>query len=96
MASLMLLLDGADTDVAVGQEVARGLARLGITALAVFRDETTLGVVIDGWAFAPEAGEEAARVLVSDGQPLRVLPPVLEVSLSSVPLATTERRSGER
>jgi len=96
MASLMLLLDGADTDVAVGQAEAKGLARLGITALAVFRDETTLGVVLDGWAFAPEAGEEAARVLLPAGQQLRLLTPVLEVSLSSVPLATTEPTSGER
>jgi len=91
MASLMLLLDGPDADVAVGQAAARGLARLGITALALFRDETTLGVVIDGWAFASGAADEAARVLLPGGRRLRVLPPVFELALSTIPPDTTER-----
>jgi hypothetical protein len=90
MASLMLLLDG-DDDVTVGRAAASGLARLGITSMSLYRDATALGVVVEGWAFPSAAGTEAARVLIPAGRRFRILPPVLELSLSSAPVETTER-----
>ncbi len=63
MGLVVLLLRGSPEQVALGPRSAAALAALGITSVALVRDEETVGVVLEGWAFdASRAGEAATAV----------------------------------
>lgn len=95
-----LVLFVADDKAAVGvgsdSEVAEKLADLGVTTVSVFRDERTIAVVLEGWAFdLDRSAEAAARLVAGDPKAVRVLRPVVESVLhtsSATSTATTERR----
>jgi hypothetical protein len=53
MAMLVVLLQAAEGDVPLGSVAVSSLARLGVTNVAVLRDEQTICVVLEGWAFDP-------------------------------------------
>src|SRR5947209_6918493 len=55
----------------------RRLGELGVTNVAVVRDDTTVGVVLEGWAFDPaRSGREAASLV--GGYASHTLLPVLQ------------------
>ena len=79
----VLMLWPANADLRIGSLQASQLAALGITSLALLRDDESVGVVLDGWAFDPARSARAAgAVLVAELQS-RILLPVLEVGVSS-------------
>jgi hypothetical protein len=66
--------------------VADQLAALGVTKLAVLRDEQTTAVAVEGWAFDPaRSAEAAARALAADRAAVRVLRPVIESAVHRMP-----------
>ncbi len=80
MAMLVLLLDEHAGVTSIDAGTAAQLAELGVTNIALLRDDTTVGVVLDGWAFDPsESGAEAAAVL---GDGAKRLLPVLQTVLT--------------
>ena len=82
MSIVLLILDVADAPFSVGAHAGRELARLGVTRVAVMQDGTTLGVLLEGWAFDPACTARAIDVLDAFGGNPRVLLPVLDVSVS--------------
>ena len=79
----VLMLWPADADLRIGSIQASQLAALGVTSLALLRDDESVGVVLDGWAFDPARSARAAgAVLVAELQS-RILLPVLEVGVTS-------------
>jgi len=82
MSIVLLVLDVADAPFAVGAQAGRKLARLGVTRVAVMQDDTTLGVLLEGWAFDATSTSRAIDALDVPGMNARVLLPVLDVSVS--------------
>lgn len=79
MSMVVLLVDGAD--VAVSSAQATELARLGVTSISICRDQSTVGIVLEGWAFDP-ASADAARYLLANSASGRVLHPAIQLSVS--------------
>jgi hypothetical protein len=83
MGLLVLLLDNEHPAAEVGPSVVQGLAELGVTGVAVLRDEQTTAVSLEGWAFdAARSAQAAARAVASDPGAVRILRPVVESSVS--------------
>lgn len=83
MAMLVLLLDDADGAFAVREGQASELARLGVTDVAVVRDERLVGVVLEGWRFDPARSARAAARAIGAEPGARMLHPVLHLAVSA-------------
>lgn len=82
VAMLVLVLDAHGGETSLDARSAGRLADLGITHVAVARDDSTEAVVLEGWAFDPEtSGAEAAEIVAARGA-RHVLHPVLQTLLS--------------
>jgi len=81
---VVLLVPSGDDGLSLGPETLRQLAVLGITDLAVLRDEQFVGLVLQGWAFDPERSAAALRTLVTDSQDAKTLLPLSQASVSPV------------
>jgi hypothetical protein len=79
----VLLLDGADGSFSLRQELVAELARLGVTNVALLRDEQTVGLVLEGWMFDPERSSEAAAEAVGADGSARTLRPVMQVAVAN-------------
>jgi hypothetical protein len=85
MATMLVLFETGSADVSFDAVAIDELARLGVTHLKLVRDERTVGVVLEGWAFDPETSEAAAlAVLAGQNGSARVLSPLGELALSTV------------
>lgn len=83
MAMMVVLLDEANGDSCLRQDLVDKLARLGVTSVALVRDERTVGIVLEGWLFDParSTGEIAAAF---DAVPeARTLQPILHLAVST-------------
>ena len=76
---MVVLLEAAGERFSVGPDQVSALARLGVSSLALVRDERTVGIVLDGWLFDPSRSGPAAAARLAGGG--RVLQPVMHVSL---------------
>ena len=81
MATMVVLLGEADGEFCLRQEQVSELARLGVTNLALVRDDRYVGVVLEGWLFDPGDSAEAAALAVGAGS--RTLHPVLHMAVST-------------
>lgn len=79
---LVVLLPGGTTACLRSDAVA-ALARIGVTSIALVRDDRSIGVVVEGWAFDPLASAEAVIAAVSSRRRgARALQPMMEVALT--------------
>lgn len=80
---MVVLVENDVPNVPLDADVVSELARLGVTNLALVRDERTVGIVLEGWAFDPEASASAAlSALAGDRGDARALHPVAQMSVS--------------
>ena len=100
MARLVVLWP-AEASVRVGQVEASGLAKLGISSVALLKDSTWVSVVLEGWAFDPmRHGDQAAATLCAE-PPAARLHPIVEIGLANAALqgethVPTSPRPGRR
>ena len=87
MAMLVVLLDDPTGEFSLSQDLVTSLAQLGVTSVALVRDEQTAGIVLEGWLFDPARSADAAAAAVSAESTARVLHPVLHLAVST---ATSE------
>jgi hypothetical protein len=84
MGVAMVVAGSRTAEPVVGPEAAERLARLGVTRIAVLADTSGIGVVLEGWAFAPADVEEAVRAMFPDGAAgARILHEIEHVAVSS-------------
>lgn len=82
MAMLLILLP-AGAKACLRSEAVSALARVGVTSLALVRDDRSTGVIVEGWAFDPIGSAEAVIAAVSGRSPeARALQPVMEMTLT--------------
>ena len=82
MATAVVLFPASAGEPWLQPAAATVLARLGITGIAVVRDDRTLGLVVEGWAFDPGRSAEALLEALGAGAGARTLHPVLEIAVS--------------
>ena len=82
MAMLLVLLP-AGTSTCLRSDAVSALARVGITSVALVRDERSVGVVVEGWAFDPIGSTEAVLAALSESpRGLRALQPVMQIAVT--------------
>lgn len=84
MTTVMLIADNHAGEPVVGPDAAERLGSLGITRIALLRDEFSTAVVLEGWAFDPARTDEATQALYpAGGTSPRTFHEVQHVGLSS-------------
>jgi hypothetical protein len=79
---LVVLLHDTGREHSLSSGAARQLAALGVTRVAVLRNDETLGFVLEGWAFNPgHSARQALDALAADPNSATTLRPVMETAL---------------
>jgi hypothetical protein len=79
---MLLLLMPQGADVTVGPETAERLAALGVSSVSLVRDDESVGVVLEGWAFDPTTSAADAMSIVGGANATgRTLRPVLHLAV---------------
>jgi hypothetical protein len=85
MATMLVLFESGAADFSVDAVAIDELAALGVTHLKLVRDERTVGVVLEGWAFEPATHSAAALLALGDRSgSARVLSALGEMALSTI------------
>jgi len=61
------------------------LAKLGVTSVALVRDSSVAGVVLEGWAFNPRDAQRAVRAVAGASEGVRTLQPLVQMGVSAAP-----------
>lgn len=84
MAMIVVLVPASDAEPSLQPGAVSELARLGVTSVAVVRDDRTLALVLEGWAFDPRRSAEAVVVAVAGrASRARTLHPLAEMAVSA-------------
>lgn len=84
MAIMVVLLPASEAEPSLRPAAVSRLAELGVTSVAVVRDQETVGLVVEGWAFDP--ARSAGSVVVAIAGPAsraRTLHSLLELAVSA-------------
>jgi hypothetical protein len=84
VAMMVLLMSDADGEFCLRCELMPRLSRLGITHIALVRDEQTVAVVFEGWSFDPVRSAREAAHVVGAAPRARTLHPVMQLAVSTV------------
>jgi hypothetical protein len=80
---MVVLLPASQADPSLRPAAVSELARLGVTSLALARDERLLALVVEGWAFEPSrSGTAVVEAFAGDGASARTLHPIAEITVS--------------
>lgn len=79
MAVLAVLLPGDPAPL--DARVVQGLADLGVTRLELLGDESSVAVVLEGWALSPRTAARAVLELLGDPPGARVLHTLVRVAV---------------
>jgi hypothetical protein len=83
VAMMVVLLDDGQGEFCLRQELVASLAQLGVTNVAMLRDDRTAGIVLEGWLFDPARSARAAAEAIGATSGARVLHPVLQLAVST-------------
>lgn len=64
-------------------ETLEELARLGVTDVALLRDTSEAGLVLEGWAFDSRDASRAASAVIGACSELRVFEPLVHMAVST-------------
>jgi len=84
VAMMVVLVPAADAEPTLLPAAASKLTSLGVTSVALARDERTLALVVEGWAFEPDRSADAVvAAFAADGSSAHALHPIAELAVSS-------------
>jgi len=76
----------SDSEPRLEASALEELASLGITSVALLRDSSIAGLVLEGWAFNPDRSARAAHELVArTTEGARTLRPITQMAVSAAP-----------
>jgi hypothetical protein len=81
--AMMVLLIECDGELCLAPGFASELAQLGVTNIALVRDDQTVGVVVEGWLLDPALSAGAVANVVGARSGVRTLHPVMEMAVSN-------------
>jgi hypothetical protein len=79
---VVVLLPVTDTTARLEPSGLEELAKLGVTSVALLRDSSVAGVVLEGWAFDPRDADRAVRAVVGAPEAIRTLQPLVQMGVS--------------
>jgi hypothetical protein len=79
---MVVLLAPAEGDFCLRPNHVYELAGLGVTSIALVRDEQAVGIVLEGWLFDPARSARAAAEALGAGT-AQTLHPVLQMAVSA-------------
>jgi hypothetical protein len=91
VAMVVALLPVSDEEPRLQSGALAELARLGVTSVALLRDTSVAGLVLEGWAFDPRDVPQAACAVGGVREDVRLLRPPMQMAVS-----TTAAPSGGR
>lgn len=68
------------------------LARLGVTSVALLRDTSVAGLVLEGWAFDPRDAPQAACAVGGVREDVRLLQPLVQMAVSATAAPSGDRK----
>jgi len=83
---IVVILPDAARELSLGPTALGRLAELGITNVALLRDEETVGLVLEGWAFNPDRSAKAVHeVVAGTTEGARTFHPITQMAVSACP-----------
>ncbi len=82
MAMVVVLFAAADAEPRLEPAALEELAKLGVTNIALVRDASVAGLVLEGWAFDPDDAHRAARAVGGAFEVVRTLRPLVQMGVS--------------
>jgi hypothetical protein len=91
VAMVVVLFPVSDDEPSIQPAALEELARLGVTSIALLRDSSLAGLVLEGWAFDPRDAHPAATAVAGARKGLRMLQPVVHMAVSPAAVPTGDR-----
>ena len=89
---VVVLFPVSDDEPSLQSAALEELARLGITSVALLRDPSLAGLVLEGWAFDPRDASHAASAVAGARNGLRMLLPVVHMAVSPAAVPASDRK----
>jgi hypothetical protein len=89
---LVLLFSTEDEEPKLEPAGLEELARLGVTNVALVRDASVAGLVVEGWAFDPRDAHRAVRAVAGACEGIRTLRPLVQMAVSSAAARGGDRK----
>ncbi len=86
MAMVVVLFPVSDAEPTLEPAGFEELAKLGVTSVALVRDASTAGLVLEGWAFDSGDAHRAVRAVAGEREGVRTLQPLVQMGVSSAAL----------
>lgn len=81
MAMVVVLFPVADAQPTLEASGLEDLAKLGVTSVALLRDSSVAGVVLEGWAFNSRDSHRAVHAVAGGREGVRTLQPLVQMSV---------------
>jgi hypothetical protein len=82
---VVVLFSASNEEPSLQPAALERLRRLGVTSVSFLRDESTAGLVLEGWAFDASHASEAACLVAGACEGVRTLHPLLHVAVAADP-----------
>jgi hypothetical protein len=78
---VMMLFPVSDGGPRLEPAALEALARMGVTSIALLRNSSVTGLVLDGWTFDPRDAPRAAQALKGTHEPIQTLQPFVHLAI---------------
>jgi hypothetical protein len=78
---VMMLFPASGDEPRLEPAALEALARMGVTSVALLRDGSVTGLVLEGWTFDPLDAPRAAQALSGMRAPIRTLQPLVHLAI---------------
>jgi hypothetical protein len=92
VAMVVVLVPKSPAGAYVRPKTLHELAGLGVTSIAILRDASLDGLVLEGWAFDPRDAMRAARAVVGARPDARVLQPLAHMAVAPAAASAADRK----
>jgi hypothetical protein len=92
VAMIVVLFPVLDDEPSLQPAALKKLGRLGVTSIALLRDDSLAGLVLEGWAFHALDASQAAHAVAGVRNGVRMLQPLAHTTVSSTAEANVSRK----
>lgn len=92
VAMVVVLFPVSEEEPRIEPAALEKLAGLGVTSIALLRDPSLAGLVLEGWAFDPRDAPKAASAVAGVREGVRLLQPLAHMAVSSPAASSGDRK----